>query len=78
MSDNKVNLQENIHNKKSTYFAESQKRYNDKCKFYHIKYTLEERELAEIVNSAIIKSGLTANAWIKKAINEKLKRDGFI
>ncbi|MBQ8246902.1 MAG: hypothetical protein IJZ42_07195 [Lachnospiraceae bacterium] len=71
-------MADNENGKKSTYFAESQKRYNEKCKFYHIKYTLEEKEKAEIVNSAILKSGLTANAWIKTAIHDKLEKDGFI
>lgn len=82
MSDNKKNLQKNINNneevKKKTYFAESQKRYGAKCKVYSVKYVPDEMESVEILESAIIKSGLSANAFIKCAITEKLKRDGFL
>ena len=31
MSDNNVNSTDNGNNKKSTYFADSQKRYGEKC-----------------------------------------------
>lgn len=78
MSDNKENLQEKEHNKKSTYYAESQKTYNDKCLKYTIKFTLNESEVAEIVSRAIANSGMTPNKYIKIAIREKLERDGFV
>lgn len=82
MSDNKENLHENINNneevKKKTYFAESQKRYGKKCKIYSVKYVPDEMENVEILESAIVKSGLSANAFIKCAIVEKLERDGFL
>ena len=78
MSDNKENSIENTNNKKSTYFKDSQKRYGEKCVKYTIKYTLNESEVSAIVVDAIGKSGLTANRWIKDAIMEKLKRDGFL
>lgn len=82
MSDNKENLQENINNseevKKKTYFAESQKRYGAKCKVYSIKYVPDEMENVEVLENAIVKSGLSANAFIKCAIVEKLERDGFV
>lgn len=82
MSDNKENLQENINNndeqKKKTYFAESQKRYGKKCKVYSVKYVPDEMESVEMLESAIAKSGLSANAFIKCAIAEKLARDGFL
>lgn len=64
--------------KKSTYFAESQKRYGDKCVKYTIKYTLNESDISNVVVDAIEKSGLTANRWIKEAIMEKLVHDGYI
>ena len=78
MSDNKENSVENVNNKKSTYFKDSQKRYGKKCVKYTVKYTLNESEVSTIVVDAIGKSGLTANRWIKDAIVEKLKRDGFL
>ena len=78
MSDNIENSIENTNNKKSTYFKDSQKRYGEKCVKYTVKYTLNESEVSTIVVDAIRKSGLTANRWIKDAIVEKLKRDGFL
>ena len=78
MSDNIENSVENENNKKSTYFKDSQKRYGEKCVKYTVKYTLNENRISTIVVDAIGKSGLTANRWIKDAIEEKLKRDGFL
>lgn len=78
MSDNIENSAENGNNKKSTYFAESQKRYGEKCVKYTVKYTLNESEVSAIVVDAIEKSGLTANRWIKDAIAEKLVKDGYL
>lgn len=78
MSDNKENLQENKHNKKSTYYPASQKKYGEKCLKYTVKYTLNESEIAEIVCHVISNSGMTPNKYIKVAIAEKLERDGFL
>ena len=78
MSDNKENSTENGNNKKSTYFRDSQKRYGEKCVKYTVKYTLNESEVSAIVIDAIGKSGKSPNRWIKEAIAEKLKRDGFL
>ena len=77
MSDNKKNSIENVNNKKSTYFKDSQKRYGEKCVKYTVKYTLNENKISGVVVDAIAKSGLTANRWIKDAIEEKLKRTDF-
>ena len=60
--------------KKSTYYAESQKKYGEKCKKYTVKYTLQELEIVREIEKAISESGKTANAWIKEAIEEKLER----
>ena len=78
MSDNIENSIENGNNKKSTYFKDSQKRYGEKCVKYTVKYTLNESDISAVVVDAIAKSELTANRWIKDAIVEKLKRDGYI
>ena len=78
MSENNVNNTDNTNNKKSTYFADSQKRYGEKCVKYTVKYTLNESDISSVVVDAIGKSGLTANRWIKDAIIEKLKKDGFL
>ena len=78
MSENNVNNTDNVNNKKSTYFKDSQKRYGDKCVKYTVKYTLNESDVSSVVVDAIGKSVLTANRWIKDAIMEKLKRDGFL
>ena len=73
-----MNSVDNENNKKSTYFKDSQKRYGEKCVKYTVKYTLNESEVSAIVVDAIGKSGLTANRWIKDAIEEKLIRDGLL
>ena len=78
MSDNKGNSAENGNNKKSTYFKDSQKRYGEKCVKYTVKYTLNESDVSAIVMDAIGKSGKSPNRWIKDAIEEKLKMDGFL
>ena len=78
MSDNNINCVEDIDKKKSTYFVESQKRYGKKCVKYTVKYTLNESDISAVVMDAIGKSGKTPNRWIKDAIMEKLKRDGFL
>ena len=78
MSENNVNNTDNVNNKKSTYFADSQKRYGEKCVKYTIKYTLNESDISAVVVDAIGKSGKTPNRWIKDAIKEKLIRDGYI
>ena len=78
MSDNIENSIENGNNKKSTYFKDSQKRYGEKCVKYTVKYTLNESEVSAVVLDAIGKSGKSPNRWIKDAIVEKLKRDGFL
>ena len=78
MSDNKENSVGNGNNKKSTYFKDSQKRYGEKCVKYTVKYTLNESEVSAVVVDAIAKSGKSPNRWIKVAIVEKLKMDGFL
>lgn len=78
MSDNIENSAENRNNKKSTYFKDSQKRYGEKCVKYTVKYTLNESEVSAVVVDTIGKSGKSPNRWIKDAIVEKLKRDGFL
>ena len=78
MLDNNENIVENGNNKKSTYFKDSQKRYGEKCVKYTVKYTLNESEVSAVVVDAIGKSGKSPNRWIKEAIAEKLKRDGFL
>ena len=78
MSDNNINRVEDIDKKKSTYFAESQKRYGEKCVKYTVKYTLNESDVSAIVIDAIGKSGKSPNRWIKEAFAVKLKGDGFL
>ena len=78
MSENNVNNTDNVNNKKSTYFKDSQKRYGEKCVKYTVKYTLNENEVSAIVVDAIGKSGKTPNRWIKDAIKAKLIKDGYI
>jgi hypothetical protein len=64
--------------KKSTYYPNSQKRYGEKCKVFAIKYLPDDMEKVQLIDEAMKQSGLSANAWIKSAIDEKLEREGFL
>lgn len=64
--------------KKKTYYADSQKRYGAKCKVFAAKYLPDDMEKVRLIDEAIEQSGMSANAWIKMAIDEKLERDGFL
>lgn len=64
--------------KKSTYYANSQKRYGEKCKVFAIKYLPDDMEKVRLIDEVLDKSRMSANAWIKMAIDEKLERDGFL
>ena len=72
------NTENKTDKKKKTYFADRQKRYGDKCKVYHVKYIPTEFDSMEAIEKALSVSGMSANAWIKLAIREKLERDGFM
>ena len=54
MSENNVNNTDNVNNKKSTYFKDSQKRYGEKCKKYTVKFTLNESETSQQIDSSRI------------------------
>lgn len=58
------------------YNALNQKKYRKKVKQYNIKYNLsaDDVKTVELLEAAISKSGLSANAFIKKCIAEKLER----
>ena len=58
-----------------SYNQIAQKKYNEKCKRYTIKYTPDELEIIPQIEKALQESGMTANAWMKQAIKEKLERD---
>ena len=74
---NSANNSDNLDKKKSTYFAESQKRYGAKCKTFAIKYVPNDIYMVELIEQASENYKSTQD-FIKTAINEKLKRDGFL
>ena len=57
------------------YNQKAQKKYNDKCKRYTIKYTPNEMDTVHEITNILQKTGKTANEWMKTAIREKLDRD---
>ena len=57
------------------YNQKAQKKYNEKCKRYTIKYTPEEMDVVNELENIVKQCGLTMNAWMKKAIMEKLERE---
>ena len=79
-TENMNNLDITEKNKKSTYNAKNQADYRKKVKQYNVKYSLADSDLEKVrlIDKAIEQSGMSANAWIKIAIDEKLERDGFL
>lgn len=57
------------------YNKKAQKKYNEKCKRYTIKYTPDEMDIVSELENIVKQCDLTMNAWIKNAIHEKLERE---
>ena len=57
------------------YYPESAKKYEQKCKQYKVRFTLQELDIAERIDAELDRRGIAANAWLKEAIIEKLNRD---
>lgn len=57
------------------YNQKAQKKYNDKCKRYTIKYMPEEMDIVQAISDTVAKNGKTVNSWMKEAIQEKLERE---
>lgn len=66
--------------KKTYYYKESQAKYRDKVKQYNVKYSLSDDDIkiVSVLENAIANSEMSGNAWIKTAIIEKLKNDGYL
>lgn len=66
--------------KKSYYYKETQSKYRDKVKQYNVKYSLSDSDIkiVSLIDKAMNDSSMSANAWIKQAIKEKLINDGYI
>ena len=62
-----------MENKKSTYYPNSQKRYNTKFKIINCKVT---KEKAEQIKKHLQKSGFTSfNSYLLHLIDEDLKKE---
>ena len=64
--------------KKSTYNYEAQKKYNGKSKHIGLKFIASEIEFYNQIETACNGKGISKQKYIKDAIMEKLKRDGFL
>ena len=64
--------------KKSTYNYEAQKRYNEKSKHIGLKFIASEIEFYNQIEKACNVNRVSKQKYIKDAIEEKLKRDGFL
>ena len=69
---------ENNTEKKSTYNYEAQKRYNKKSKHIGLKFIESEIDFYNQIEKACNENGVSKQKYIKDAIVEKLKRDGFL
>ena len=58
--------------KKSTYYAESQKKYREKVKQYNIKFSLsdDDASIVSFIENEMAEKGLSANAYIKGILTE--------
>ena len=64
--------------KKSTYNYEAQKRYNEKSRHIGLKFIESEIEFYNQIEKACNEKGISKQKYIKEAIMEKPKRDGFL
>ena len=64
--------------KKSTYNYEAQKRYNEKSRHIGLKFIESEIEFYNQIEKACNEKGISKQKYIKEAIMEKLKRDGYL
>ena len=64
--------------KKSTYNYEAQKRYNEKSKHIGLKFIGNEIDFYNQIETVCNEKGISKQKYIKIAIVEKLKRDGFL
>ena len=64
--------------KKSTYNYEAQKKYNEKSKHIGLKFVESEIEFYNQIDTACNEKNMSKQKYIKVAIMEKLKRDGFL
>lgn len=65
--------------KKSTYYADSQKKYHQKIKQYAVKFSLsdDDQSIVAFMENEMQEKGLSANAYIKgiltQYVNSKYK-----
>ena len=64
--------------KKSTYNYEAQKKYNEKSKHIGLKFIENEIEFYNQIEKVCNEKGVSKQKYIKDAIEEKLKKDGYI
>ena len=64
--------------KKSTYNYEAQKKYNEKSKHIGLKFIASEIDFYNQIEKVCNENGVSKQKYIKDAIVEKLKRDGFL
>ena len=59
------------------YSAKSQKKYNDKCYRFSIKFIPSEHDEIERVKAYLEQTGQSANSYIKSLIKADLDAKGF-
>ena len=64
--------------KKSTYNYEAQKKYNEKSKHIGLKFIESEIDFYNQIEKVCNEKGVSKQKYIKDAIMEKLKKDGFL
>lgn len=64
--------------KKSTYNYKAQKKYNENSKHIGLKFVASEIDFYNQIEKVCNATGCSKQNYIKNAIREKLKKDGFL
>lgn len=59
------------------YYKESQKKYNDKSIFFHVKYTPKEHIEGKRLKQYLADTGQSANSYIKGLVKKELDEKGY-
>lgn len=59
------------------YSAKSQKKYNDKCYMFSIKFLPSESQEVERFKTYLANTGQSANSYIKKLIKKDMDEKGI-
>ena len=60
-----------------SYNAKANKKYNNKCAFFSMKYSQHEQKESDRLKQYLLENNLTFNSYVKALIYEDLNRKGI-